>query len=243
MVDEIVPENEVAITVRVPKGTVDRIDDRVKRRLTKIPRHSWLLEAIYEKLYREERVEGVLDIFWENSSEIGATARFVLHFLRLDRIKGGPVAPMTAVGDDSLERYLVEWGFKAENAKGWIEKLKADKSVSIPNVMLPADSVGPYGFKVGLGIHRRLRDGRVAILLPDHPRNAPNETRGDRILIMSQSGGAVEKEATVTRSGEVLILEGQNFFPGANVNQLEFRKASKDEEDEFLDIRSQYILD
>ncbi|SRR5712692_961550 len=240
MVDEIVPENEVAITVRVPKGTVDRIDDRVKRRLTKIPRHSWLLEAIYEKLYREERVEGVLDIFWENSSEIGATARFVLHFLRLDRIKGGPVAPMTAVGDDSLERYLVEWGFKAENAKGWIEKLNADKSVSIPNVMLPADRVGPYGFKVGLGIHRRLRDGRTAVLFHDRPRNATEQGRGDKIVILSNG---VEKEAIVTPSGEVLILERQIFLPIANVKHQEFRKASKDEQDEFLDIRSQYILD
>jgi hypothetical protein len=236
-------EDEFALTVRVPKGTVDRIDARVRHRLTRIPRHSWLLEAIYEKLYREERVEGVLDIFWENGAEIGATPRYVLHFIRLDRVKGGPLAPMPVVGDDSLEQRLVEWGFRSEDARGWTEKLKADKSVSIPNVMLPADRVGPYGFRVsGLGIHKRLRDGRTAILYHDHPANAPEQVRGDRILIFSLSGG-VEKEATVTQDGKVLILETRTFFPSVSGLHLEFREASKQEEDEFLDVRRQYVLD
>lgn len=243
MADETAPEDELALTVRVPKGTVDRIDARVKRRMTRIPRHSWLLEAIYEKLYREERVEGVLDIFWENSSEIGATARYVLHFVRLDRVKGGPLAPMTVVGDDSLEQRLVEWGFRSEDARGWTQKLKADKSVSISNVMLPADRVGPYGFKVnGLGIYRTLRDGRTAMLFHDHPRNASAQVRGDKIVIFSLSGG-VEKEGIVTQEGKVLMIENQTFFPTVNRQHLELRKASKQEEDEFLAIRRQYILD
>lgn len=45
---------EVALTVRVPPATLKRIDVLVKARRNKIPRHSWLLEAIYEKLDRED---------------------------------------------------------------------------------------------------------------------------------------------------------------------------------------------
>ena len=152
---------------------------------------------------------------------------------------------MTVVGYDSLERYLVEWGFISENAKGWMQKLKADRSVSIPNVMMPAERVGRYGFKVsGLGIQRRLRDGRTAILYHDHPKNAPDDVRGDRILILNSSGG-VAQEATVTPDGRVLVLLEKHIFPpGApNTVQLKFREASPKEAEEFLDIHRQYTLD
>lgn len=52
-----VPEqrDEVALTVRVPPTTLQRINVLVKARRNKIPRHSWLLEAIYEKLDREDQ--------------------------------------------------------------------------------------------------------------------------------------------------------------------------------------------
>jgi hypothetical protein len=237
--------SEVALTVRVPKGTLERIDALVRVRQNKIPRHSWLLEAIYEKLYREERVEGVLDIFWENSGEIGTAARYCLHFLPLSRRKGGPVAPMSVVGDDSLERYLVEWGFISENAKGWIGKLKADKSISISNVMMPANRVGPYGFKVaGLGIQRKLRDGRTAVLYHDHPRKAPDELRGDKIAILSATGYS-EREAIITADGKVLIIRNKYIAPpAASVNVMwQVEEASKEEAEEFLDIRRQYTPD
>ena len=46
---------EVVLTVRVPPATLKRIDSLVKARRSKIPRHSWLLEAIYEKLDREDQ--------------------------------------------------------------------------------------------------------------------------------------------------------------------------------------------
>lgn len=151
--------SEVAITVRMPRGTLDRVDALVKARLTRIPRHSWLLEAIYEKLYKEERVEGVLDIFWENSGDVGATTRYCLHFIRFDQGHGA-VAPMTIVGDASLEHYLIGWGFKLENARGWIQKLKIDKSVSVPNVMMPAEAVGPHGFRVGNAEPRTMNRAR-----------------------------------------------------------------------------------
>jgi hypothetical protein len=232
---------EVALTVRVPKDTLDRIDALVRARPTRIPRHSWLLEAIYEKLYKEDYVEGVLDIFWENSAEAGAISyrpHFLLHFLILRRRKGGPVAPMTVVGDDSLERYLVEWGFTSENAKGWIQKLKADKSVSIPNVMMPAERVGPYGFKVsGMGIQRKLRDGRRAILYPNHWQNLIDDAaKGDKVIILSSSGYP-EREATITRSRKVLITVE------TYMSTVKFREASEKEAEEFLDIHRQYILD
>ena len=232
-------EDEVAVTVRVPKGTLERIDSLVKARPTKIPRHSWLLEAIYEKLYKEERVEGFLDIFWENSEDTTTLARYCLHFLPLNRRMGGPVAPMSVVGDDSLERYLVEWGFAPENAKGWVGKVKADTSLSIPNVMMPADRVGPYGFKVaGLGIQRRLRDGRTAILYHDHPRNAPDEAKGDKIVILAGTGYG-EREAVVTRSGRVLIIR-HSYFSDA---PWDLTEASKEETEEFLNIHGQFFLD
>lgn len=47
-------KTEAVLTVRVPPETLHRIDALVKARRNKIPRHSWLLEAIYEKLDRED---------------------------------------------------------------------------------------------------------------------------------------------------------------------------------------------
>lgn len=237
--------NEVALTVRMPSGTVDRIDRLVKARLTKIPRHSWLLEAIYEKLNKEERVEGVLDIFWENNAEPRAAAMYRLRFLSFLRKRGGPIAPMTVVGDNCLERYLVDWGFDPDIARGWIQKLKKDTSVSIPNVMMPADRIGPYGFKIaGLGIQMRLTDGRTAVLYHDHPRNAPREVKGDRIVVIGASGN-VEEEATVTAEGRVLILIEKHIFPpqASNTVHLEFREASTDERGKFLGIHRLYVVD
>jgi hypothetical protein len=239
------PQNtsEVALTVRVPKRALDRIDALVEARPTRIPRHSWLLEAIYEKLYKEDHVEGVLDVFWENAEETRAPS-YRMHFLRLDRRTGGPVAPMTVVGDDSLERCLVEWGFTSENAKGWIQKLKTEQSISIPNVMMPAERVGPYGFRVaGMGIRRKLRDGRQAILFPNHWRGASDESvKGDKIVILS-STGYPEKEATVTRTRKVLVTTALNIFSPDGRDSVTFREASEEETAEFLDIHRQYILD
>lgn len=80
------------------------------------------------------------------------------------------------------------------------------------------------------------------MLFHDHPRNASAQVRGDKIVIFSLSGG-VEKEGIVTQEGKVLMIENQTFFPTVNRQHLELRKASKQEEDEFLAIRRQYILD
>ena len=44
---------EIAVNIRLKPDELERIDEVVRRRRT-IPRHSWLLEAIFEKLAREE---------------------------------------------------------------------------------------------------------------------------------------------------------------------------------------------
>jgi len=244
MRDELEDEaTEVAVTVRVPKGTLDRIDALVRGRPTRVPRHSWLLEAIYEKLYKEERVEGDLDVRWENSEDVDEAARYRLRFLRPGN-KERFVAPMTAVGNDCLERYLVEWGITPENAKGWIQKLRADKSVSIPDVMMPADRVGRYGFKVpGWGIQINLRDGRTAVLIPDHPAPLLDGTRGDRLTILAPTGH--RKTAMVKADGTVFILTQQHIWPPGAPNKVfvEFREASEEETQEFMDVYGQCALE
>jgi hypothetical protein len=245
MSDEHGSELEAAVTVRLPSELLERIDRLVRARPTKIPRHSWLLEAIHEKLGKEDRVEGVLDIFWENNSESNVAATYRLRFLTLARRPGGPVAPLTVVGDDCLERYLVRWGFSAANADGWVQRLKKQFSVSIPNVMLPADLVGPYGFKVGgLGIQTRLPDGRIAILYHDHPKNAPAEVRGDQIKLCGLAG-IVEREATITTDGRVLILVEKHISPphAPDTIQIKFREATAGEREEFLSIHRFYVPD
>jgi Arc/MetJ-type ribon-helix-helix transcriptional regulator len=45
---------EVPITVRVPKPMLEDIEAFVKARPIKTARHTWLMEAIYEKWKREK---------------------------------------------------------------------------------------------------------------------------------------------------------------------------------------------
>jgi hypothetical protein len=42
----------VTVSLRVPAGMLQEIDDALKHRPYKMPRHMWLLEAIHEKLMR-----------------------------------------------------------------------------------------------------------------------------------------------------------------------------------------------
>lgn len=44
---------EFAVNVRLPVDVLAQVDEAVKLRRARIPRHSWLLEAIFEKLDRE----------------------------------------------------------------------------------------------------------------------------------------------------------------------------------------------
>ena len=50
--DQIVP-----VILRLPGSMLKSIDQAVKGRPVRIPRHTWLLEAVHEKLSRENQIE------------------------------------------------------------------------------------------------------------------------------------------------------------------------------------------
>src|SRR5579864_5036339 len=131
------PATEAALTLRVPVDTLNRIDVLVGSRPSKIPRHSWLLEAIYEKLQKEERVCGSLEIRrWKDGNSPALLYR--LRFLRDDLPKRRPVVPRFVVGLDWVKQHLVEWGLPPDIAELWLSRLESDRSVAIPGVMMPA---------------------------------------------------------------------------------------------------------
>jgi hypothetical protein len=45
---------DIPVIVRVPESDLISVDTLVMRRPVKIPRHTWLLEAIHEKIVREK---------------------------------------------------------------------------------------------------------------------------------------------------------------------------------------------
>ncbi len=46
-------KSETSVLLRIPGNLADRIDNATKARPIRTPRHSWILEAILEKLERE----------------------------------------------------------------------------------------------------------------------------------------------------------------------------------------------
>jgi len=48
-------ERTLSVQLRVEKDLLDRIDSLVANRQIKTPRHRWFLEAIHEKVEREEQ--------------------------------------------------------------------------------------------------------------------------------------------------------------------------------------------
>jgi len=48
-------EDQAVLTIRVPAELRDRIDERLAARQVRIPRNTWILEAVVEKLAREEQ--------------------------------------------------------------------------------------------------------------------------------------------------------------------------------------------
>lgn len=50
-------EKEAVINIRLPLSVVEKVDCIVRRRRVRIPRHSWLLEAVYAHLDEEEDAE------------------------------------------------------------------------------------------------------------------------------------------------------------------------------------------
>jgi hypothetical protein len=50
------PQGVVPIVLRVPSDMLEKIDVSVKARPIRTPRHTWLLEAVHEKLARENDI-------------------------------------------------------------------------------------------------------------------------------------------------------------------------------------------
>jgi hypothetical protein len=47
-----------SILLRIPADIMERLDLALKARPVKLPRHTWILEAIHEKLSRETQSKG-----------------------------------------------------------------------------------------------------------------------------------------------------------------------------------------
>ena len=45
-------QKRVYVQLRLPQGIIDQIDQALSTRPIKVPRHTWFLEAIHEKLER-----------------------------------------------------------------------------------------------------------------------------------------------------------------------------------------------
>lgn len=50
---EATPAKSAAVVLRIPADVIGRVDQAVRSRRIKTPRHTWLLEAVMEKLDRE----------------------------------------------------------------------------------------------------------------------------------------------------------------------------------------------
>ncbi len=46
------------IVLRLPTELLDQVDSLLKARPVRLPRHTWILEAVYEKLKRESEATG-----------------------------------------------------------------------------------------------------------------------------------------------------------------------------------------
>jgi hypothetical protein len=49
-------DKPVPVVLRVPAEVLDRVDRSVEARAVKVPRHTWLMEAVIEKLAREAKI-------------------------------------------------------------------------------------------------------------------------------------------------------------------------------------------
>lgn len=50
---------DIPVIVRIPESALIQVDSLVLRRPVKVPRHTWLLEAIHEKIVREREAAAV----------------------------------------------------------------------------------------------------------------------------------------------------------------------------------------
>lgn len=49
-------DKPAAVVLRVPAEVLERVDRQVEARPVKVPRHTWLMEAVIEKLVRDENI-------------------------------------------------------------------------------------------------------------------------------------------------------------------------------------------
>ena len=59
--DKYQQQHVTALTVRVPQAIVSDIDSELQTRAVRVPRNTWILEAVVEKLDRE-RSHGVTNV-------------------------------------------------------------------------------------------------------------------------------------------------------------------------------------
>jgi hypothetical protein len=144
-VADMTEKAESFINLRVPAEFLTKIDEAVQMRPLRMSRHAWIMEAVYQQLQRET-TEGTLDIFWENNEDRTASPTYRLVFCRYVRFQGGAIRPNRIVGDESLRSHLISLNFTKEQAKRMIEKVKAEKSVPIPNVTMPMEQLFQYGY-------------------------------------------------------------------------------------------------
>ena len=141
---------EAAINLRLPAGWLDRVDAAVKHRPIKTSRHTWIMEAIWNQL-QQETVEGNLDIFWENHTDQNAPPRYRLIFCRYSHFTGGAMQPVRFIGNTALVGHLIELGFTERLARSWMEKVRTEVSILIPNLMMPLEYLPRYGYGTGGG--------------------------------------------------------------------------------------------
>jgi hypothetical protein len=136
---------EAVINLRVPTDLLAKIDQAVETRPLKISRHAWIMEAIYRQL-RQETTEGTLDIFWENSEDRSANPKYRLIFCRYLGFQRGAMQPHRIVGEAALRKHLLGLNFGEVETKALIARVKTERSVPIPNVMMPFEQLPQYGY-------------------------------------------------------------------------------------------------
>jgi hypothetical protein len=117
-------------------------------------------------------IKGSLYIIrWEKNTQASATPRYMLMFSRHKTFsegvhitsredlysllvnyrswdmwspKGGAQPSKLLVGSDVLESYLIDIGFRPDDAKDWIKQIHEKGSVFIRNVVMPEEQMSAY---------------------------------------------------------------------------------------------------
>jgi hypothetical protein len=87
---------------------------------------------------------GTLGIVWENSGEPSAAPIYALTFASYSKFKDRAQRVKRIVGDEALQEYLLGLNFPAQDAESWLQKLKAQRSVSIRTVMMSPEEIATF---------------------------------------------------------------------------------------------------